>query len=392
MSSESGLNAAPSTAILAPDHGRPSISAVSSTTRVRRRWLIASTSRRKVRAPPAPSSPARAMKPRMSFGRQPPPNPSPALRNEPADPRVVPERLGQHGDVTAARLADLRHRVDEGDLGGEEGVGGHLGELGRGEVGVTTTAAGGDRSAWSSIVSRAASATRRVGQAEDDPRGRQGVLDRVALAQELRAPHQHGLPRARGEVRDPGGDPLGGADRDRRLADDQGRPLEQRRQALHRRVEVGDVRGELALALRGRDADEVDVAEVRDLLERRGEAQPPRLDVLAQHRLEARLVERQPGLLQRRHPGLVDVDAEHVVPELRHARSMGRPQVSAPDDRDPSLMARSPSVVRLPTTVASGDGGPPPPTARERLRRLTDAPPRHRGSAGGARGARGEVV
>ena len=49
--------------------------------RVRRRMLMLSTSRRKVSAWLAPSSPARAMKARMSLGRQPPPKPSPALRN-----------------------------------------------------------------------------------------------------------------------------------------------------------------------------------------------------------------------------------------------------------------------------------------------------------------------
>ena len=42
--------------------------------------LIESTSRRKVSAWSAPSSPARAMNARMSLGRQPPPKPSPALR------------------------------------------------------------------------------------------------------------------------------------------------------------------------------------------------------------------------------------------------------------------------------------------------------------------------
>ena len=49
--------------------------------RERRRRLISSTSRRKVRAWSAPSSPARAMNARMSLGRQPPPKPMPALRN-----------------------------------------------------------------------------------------------------------------------------------------------------------------------------------------------------------------------------------------------------------------------------------------------------------------------
>ena len=43
--------------------------------------LMLSTSRRKYSAWSTPNSPARAMNARMSFGRQPPPNPKPALRN-----------------------------------------------------------------------------------------------------------------------------------------------------------------------------------------------------------------------------------------------------------------------------------------------------------------------
>ncbi len=81
MSSLSGLNAAPRTPIRWPRNDPPHWSRARSTIRDRRRWLIASTSRRKVRAWSAPSSPARAMKARMSLGRQPPPNPSPAPRN-----------------------------------------------------------------------------------------------------------------------------------------------------------------------------------------------------------------------------------------------------------------------------------------------------------------------
>ena len=44
------------------------------------------------------------------------------LEEAAADAAVVGERLRQDVDVRAGRLADLRHRVDVGDLGGEEGV------------------------------------------------------------------------------------------------------------------------------------------------------------------------------------------------------------------------------------------------------------------------------
>ena len=79
-SSECGLNATPSTPMRRPTIEPPSSSRARSTIRTRRRMLIESTSRRNVSAWSTPSSPARAMNARMSFGRQPPPNPSPALR------------------------------------------------------------------------------------------------------------------------------------------------------------------------------------------------------------------------------------------------------------------------------------------------------------------------
>ena len=80
-SSDSGLNAAPSTVTRASCKEPPHASFTILTSFSRRRRLIASTSRRKVNAWSAPNSPARAINARMSFGRQPPPNPSPALRN-----------------------------------------------------------------------------------------------------------------------------------------------------------------------------------------------------------------------------------------------------------------------------------------------------------------------
>ncbi len=104
------------------------------TVAARRRRLIWSTSRRKATASSAPSSPARAMKARMSLGRQPPAEAEAGRQEALADARVVADRLGQLRDVGAGRLAHLGHGVDERDLGGQEGVGGHLDQLGGREV------------------------------------------------------------------------------------------------------------------------------------------------------------------------------------------------------------------------------------------------------------------
>jgi len=76
-----GLKAAPRTATRLSTSVPPQCSRARSTIRERRLTLIASISRRNSSASSAPSSPARAMNARMSLGRQPPPNPTPALRN-----------------------------------------------------------------------------------------------------------------------------------------------------------------------------------------------------------------------------------------------------------------------------------------------------------------------
>ena len=129
MSSEFGLNAAPSAATRTPARSPPASSRTRSTVRARRRWLMPSTSRRNATACPTPSSSARCMNARMSLGRQPPPKPEPRLEEPAADAVVVGQRLGQVVHVGAGGLADLRHRVDVGDLGGQERVRRHLHQL-----------------------------------------------------------------------------------------------------------------------------------------------------------------------------------------------------------------------------------------------------------------------
>ena len=55
--------------------------------------------------------------------------PGPGVQHAAADPLVVPERVGQLGDVRAGRVGHLGERVDEGDLRGQEGVRAALDQL-----------------------------------------------------------------------------------------------------------------------------------------------------------------------------------------------------------------------------------------------------------------------
>lgn len=51
-----------------------------------------------------------------------------------ADAFVVADGFGEFGDVAAGGVAEFCHGVDEGDFGGEEGVGGDFDEFGGGVV------------------------------------------------------------------------------------------------------------------------------------------------------------------------------------------------------------------------------------------------------------------
>src|SRR6202050_910362 len=86
---------------------------------------------------------------------------------------------------------------------------------------------------------------------------------------------------------------------------------------------------------RGSDADEVHGAEARGLLEAGREPEPPRLGVSRQQTVEVRLEEPGAAGPQQRHLVRVDVDAEHLVPELGHARGVRGTEVPASDHRQP---------------------------------------------------------
>ena len=255
MSSLCGLNAAPSTAIRRPTIEPPQTSRARSTIRTRRRMLIESTSRRKrQRLVDAELAGAGHERPDV-LGQAAAAEADAGVEEPAADPLVVPDRVGQLRHVGAGGLAQLGHRVDEGDLGGQERVGGHLDQLGGGQVGLDLRGAGGQRRGVHLVEdARGPLAALARAEAVDQPVGVQRVLDGVALAQELRVPDQLGAGLA---LLDPLGDRLGGADRDRGLADHHVARLEQRQDRVDRRADVGQVGGVLAALLRRADADEV---------------------------------------------------------------------------------------------------------------------------------------
>ena len=211
-----------------------------------------------------------------------------------ADAVVVADGVGELLDVGAGRLAHLRHRVDEGDLGGQEGVGRDLDQLGGGEVGDDHRSAGVP-APWRRP--RAAAARRPSDRTPKTSRSGRSVSSTAKPSRRNSGfqASSTSLAGRRGSVQ-PVREPGGRADGDGGLADDERGPVQVRGEPVDDRVDVGQVGGVLALLLRGAHADEVHVAERRGLGVRRGEPQPARLHVLAQQRLEAGLEERNPPL------------------------------------------------------------------------------------------------
>src|SRR5699024_10349980 len=122
------------------------------------------------------------------------------------------------GDVSAGGLAHLGDRVDEGDLGGQERVGGGLDQLGglvahdqAGRLALEHAGVDAVQHRHGPLGGGGA----RLVHAVDQPVRVQGVLYREPLAQELRVPQQVRAV----DGREPLGEQAGGAGGNVRLAD-----------------------------------------------------------------------------------------------------------------------------------------------------------------------------
>ena len=79
----------------------------------------------------------------------------------------------------------------------------------------------------------------------------------------------------------------------------------------------------------------MDVAERADFGDRHGEPEPAGVQVLPQQRFQAGFEERGLAAGGLRDLLCVDVDGQHLVPEVRQADGVGKPEVSGPDHGDP---------------------------------------------------------
>ena len=141
------------------------------------------------------------MSARMSLGRHPPPNPRPASRN--CRPIRTSCPRASASTVTSAPAASqtLGDRVDERDLRRQERVRADLDQLGGRQVADDHGACPRRSDPRRPARSSASACGRRA--AQDDAVGVQRVLHRLALAQELRVPHQLGAHARRAPRRPP---------------------------------------------------------------------------------------------------------------------------------------------------------------------------------------------
>ncbi len=242
------------------------------------------------------------------------------------DPGVVAERVGEQSDVGARRFRDLRHRVDERDLGGEEGIGRALHEFGRREVRDQEGRPGVDARGvhLSEHTDGALSGGIRLG-ADHEAIRCQGVVHRPSLAEELGVPHECGS----------GGDDAlrqscGGSHRHGRLARHHVSRTQVGEQAVERRVDVVEVRGVTSRNLRGPDGEEVHLR-TRGVRHPAAEAQPSRAQAVGEELREPRLEEWRRSGGQSAHLLLIDVDADDVVSDRGHGGGVHGTEVPAAD-------------------------------------------------------------
>ena len=125
----------------------------------------------------------------MSFGRHPPPKPETGIEESTTDAGVVPDGVGKLHDVGAAGLADLGHRVDERDLGGQKGIGRGLDQFRRGVVGHHQRDTVRQWRCVHLVEQGLGPLAVRAGRQPVDETIRvQGVLDGEPLTEELRVP------------------------------------------------------------------------------------------------------------------------------------------------------------------------------------------------------------
>jgi hypothetical protein len=166
--------------------------------------------------------------------------------------------------------------------------------------------------------------------ADDDAVGAKKIFDRRSLSQELGIGNDVELGGAVRPLPDSPCHLPGGANRHRTLLDDDLVPVEERSKLIDRvehLFEIGAAVGQ------GRcpDGDEDHVGFGDGFLEIGHEMEPSAPDVARDDMIESRLVDRNLPFLEPVDAPGVDIDAEHVVAEVRQARAGNQAHIAGTD-------------------------------------------------------------
>ncbi len=194
--------------------------------------------------------------------------------------------------------------------------------------------------------------------ADDDAVRPHEVLDRRAFLQELGVArdgegHLHAALAQR--LRDGRADAVRRAHGHRGLVDDH-LPLGHAAADVARGLEHVLHVGRPVLVRRRADGDELQRAVRHGLVDVRGEREPARLDVAADHRLEAGLVDGDPALLQDVDLARIHVEAQDVVAHFREAGAGDQADVARADHRDLHERDAFVSWSRMLASAAAGSG------------------------------------
>ncbi len=234
-----------------------------------------------------------------------------------SDPRVAAHAQPDRVHVGARRVAEARELVHERHAHREHRVGGVLRQLARARVGHDDALA---RELQRGVEGAERLARVLASRAEDHAVGAEEVLNGRALLQKLGI--RDDLERYAGllvRIR-PGLHGVARADRDGALDHDERGLLRGRRDSLGHGQHGAHV-GRAVGTRRRSDGDEVGVGFVEAGGDLRRETKPPGALVAPNEIGQPRLVDRDDAVLELADPLGIDVDAEHVVPELREPRT-----------------------------------------------------------------------
>ncbi len=256
------------------------------------------------------------------------PEPDPGSQELAPDPLVVPDRFGQRGDVRSGGLAHLRHRIDERDLGGQEGVGRHLHQFGGDQITLDERHASGDLPLVDLPQRRHSAAV--DGTDDDSVRGDR-VAHGITLPEEFRVPDDVYTRTGRGEPGQPLGDGGRCSHRHGGLAGHHTRSGQVRCERVHCLPDMGEIGSLRTGPLGGADAEEVDIR-VGYLCVVAGEVESIGFLHLGQQGSKTGFEEGRSAGSQRGHLFRVGVHRHHIEALPSHRGGMYRTEVPGADD------------------------------------------------------------